>query len=267
MRTLTRHPAREPAGTTIEVRPLDFDDPTVWSRAAGATTLYNTYWVRFAHGSRPRECGRELAHALLAAKRAGVRSCARHDLHPPRLAVPVLWGKAMERALAETGSPIVVRPSVLFDDDGVLLNNIAWLLRRLPVFAIGGRGAYRSTHPRRRPCAPVPGRGGRDTAPDAVGPERPTFTELAVHPRRVGSRARLIHVPRHRPPVGPSPRARPARRAADRRRVPSMAAGLADSDGRRPARPPFRRGWRARPVGRRYENELGRHFDVTAAMP
>ena len=31
----------------------------------------------------------------------------------------------------------VLRPAILFGGDGVLVNNIAWLLRRLPVFAVG----------------------------------------------------------------------------------------------------------------------------------
>ena len=58
---------------------------------------------------------------------------------------PYFRGKALvERALAESGlSYAVLRPAILFGGDGVLINNIAWLLRHLPVFAIGGRGDYR----------------------------------------------------------------------------------------------------------------------------
>jgi NADH dehydrogenase len=58
---------------------------------------------------------------------------------------PYFRGKGLvERALAETGLPYaVLRPAILFGADGVLINNIAWLLRHLPVFAVGGRGDYR----------------------------------------------------------------------------------------------------------------------------
>ena len=52
VRTLTGHPDRAPAGTAIAVRPLDFSDPAgLRESLAGAHTLYNTYWVRFAHGA------------------------------------------------------------------------------------------------------------------------------------------------------------------------------------------------------------------------
>src|SRR3954467_13586903 len=51
VRTLTGHPDRAPANTEIEVRPLDFNDPAELSGSMrGGRTLYNTYWVRFAHG-------------------------------------------------------------------------------------------------------------------------------------------------------------------------------------------------------------------------
>lgn len=58
---------------------------------------------------------------------------------------PYFRGKAeVEQALAESGvSYAVLRPAVLFGGDGVLINNIAWLLRRFPVFAVGGTGEYR----------------------------------------------------------------------------------------------------------------------------
>ena len=67
VRTLTGHPDRAPAGTAIAVRPLDFADPAgLRESLAGAHTLYNTYWVRFAHGAISHE-----------ARSATARSCSR----------------------------------------------------------------------------------------------------------------------------------------------------------------------------------------------
>ena len=93
----------------------------------------------------------------------------------------------------------IVRPAILFGGDGVLLNNIAWLLRRLPVFAIGGRGDYRIRGIHVDDLAQLclaKAAETHDSVTDAVGPERPTFTELVGAIRdAVGSRARLVHVP------------------------------------------------------------------------
>ena len=129
----------------------------------GATTLYNTYWVRFPHGRVDHDGGGgELPDAVLRRpprRRAAHR--ARLD-HPPEHHVPYPYfrGKAeVERILAEVGvSYGVLRPAILFGGDGVLLNNIAWLLRRLPVFAVGGTGRLpHPAHPRRRPGPPERG--------------------------------------------------------------------------------------------------------------
>src|SRR5262245_66037929 len=61
VRTLTGHPGRAPRDTPIEVRRLDFGDPTGLAESLrGARTLYNTYWVRFPRGrSEERRVGKE----------------------------------------------------------------------------------------------------------------------------------------------------------------------------------------------------------------
>jgi NADH dehydrogenase len=280
VRTITGHAARAPAGTTIDVHPLDFDDPLgLVSALSGATTLYNTYWVRFAHRMVDHE--RAVANSrtlFLAAKRAGVQRIVHVSItHPSSTSpLPYFRGKALvERALAECDvSYAIVRPAILFGGDGVLLNNIAWLLRRLPVFAIGGRGDYRirgiHVDDLARLCLAKAAE-RHDSVTDAVGPERPTFAELVGAIRDVvGSRARLIHVPGATVPLF----ARVLGLAlhdvlltADEYRA--MAAGLADTDG--PATGPTALSdWltvHGEGLGLRYANELGRHFDVTGAMP
>ena len=140
VRTVTGHPDRGVGHPDIEVRPLDFDDQLgLVESLRGATTLYNTYWVRFAH----RQIDHELAVAnsrtlFLAAKRAGVQRIVHISITNPSIESPFPYfkGKALvERALAESDvSYAVLRPAILFGGDGVLINNIAWLLRRLPVF-------------------------------------------------------------------------------------------------------------------------------------
>src|SRR5262249_7007341 len=150
VRTLTGHPGRAPAGTPAEIRPLDFAAPDELRQSlAGAHTLYNTYWVRFAHGTVSHESAVANSQALFtAAAAAGVQRIVHVSITNPSLSAADSYfrGKArVEEALAQCGvqSHAIARPAILFGRGGVLLNNIAWLLRRVPVFAIGGSGAYR----------------------------------------------------------------------------------------------------------------------------
>src|SRR5205807_6209416 len=103
-------------------------------------------------------------------------------------------------ALAESGvSYAVLRPAILFGRQGVLLNNIAWLLRRLPLFAVGGRGDFRirGVHVDDLAALAVEqGRASGDVILNAVGPERPTFFELVDQIRTaIGSKARIVRGP------------------------------------------------------------------------
>ena len=149
VRTLTGHPGRAPAGTAIEVRPLDFTDPAGLTESLrGARALVNTYWVRFAHGQVSHEIAVARSRVLFqAAAEAGVRRVVHVSITHPDADSPYPYfrGKAaVEQALADLGLPhTVLRPAILFGGNGVLINNIAWLLRHLPVFAVGGTGEYR----------------------------------------------------------------------------------------------------------------------------
>ena len=205
MRTLTGHPERGDGRSDIEVHGLDFDDPAGLAKTLrGVTTLYNTYWVRFADGSVDHALAVDNSRALFtAARRAGVQKIVHVSiLHASASSpYPYFRGKGVvERALAESELPYaVLRPSVLFDDRGVLLNNIAWLLRRLPVFAVGGDGQYRIRPIHVEDLAVLALEASAwpdDRIVDAVGPERPTFGELVGQIRdAVGSRAHVVRVP------------------------------------------------------------------------
>jgi uncharacterized protein YbjT (DUF2867 family) len=273
VRTITGHPGRASGDSTIEVRPLDFEDQLgLTASLEGATNLYNTYWVRFARGRIDHELAVANSRTLFhAAKRAGVRRIVHVSITHPSLDSPLPYfrGKALvERALAETGvSYGVLRPAILFGGEGVLLNNIAWLLRRLPVFAVGGRGDYRirgiHVDDLARLCVAT-GAEHDDSVTDAVGPERPTFVELVRSIGDVvGSRARIVHVPGSSVPVLSRLLGLWLRDVLlSREEYLGMAAGLADTDG--PATGPTAlSAWLAdhgEGLGRHYANELDRHF-------
>src|ERR1700722_9534170 len=276
VRTLTGHAGRAPAGTAIDVHPLDFDDQLgLVASLSGATTLYNTYWVRFGRRPVDHELAVANSRALFhAAKRAGIQRIVHVSItHPSSTSpLPYFRGKAqVERDLAECDlSYAIVRPAILFGGDGVLLNNIAWLLRRLPVFAIGGRGDYRIRGIHVDDLAQLClAKGGEtdDSVTDAVGPERPTFNEL-IHSVRdaVGSRARIIHLPGAALPV--------FSRALGlvlhdvlltREEYATMARGMADTDGPTTGQTALSTWLDAHrsDLGLRYANELERHFEGT----
>jgi NADH dehydrogenase len=273
VRTLTGHPERARSDSGIDVRPLGFDDPTALTASLeGATTLYNTYWVRFPHGDEDHDRAVANSRTLFhAARRAGVERIVHVSITHPSISSPYGYfrGKAqVERDLAEAGVPYaVLRPATLFGGDGVLLNNIAWLLRHLPVFGVGGKGDYRV-----RPVhiddladlAVVAGAARTDTVTDAVGPERPTFLELVQILRAaVGSRCLIVRVPGALvPPLATllGLVLRDVLLTGEEYRA--MAAGLADTDG--PATGTIAVSeWirtNADSLGRTYANEIDRHF-------
>jgi NADH dehydrogenase len=273
VRTLTGHPGRAPAGTAIEVRPLDFADPAGLTESLrGARTLYNTFWVRFAHGRVSHETAVAQSRVLFqAAAAAGVRRVVHVSITHPSADSPYPYfrGKAaVEQALSDCGlSHAVLRPAILFGGNGVLINNIAWLLRRLPVFAVGGTGEYRirpiHVDDLARLCAQA-GSSAETEVIDAVGPERPTFLDLVrLIKDAVGSRSRVIRVPGSLIP----PAARLLGLALrdtllTAEEYQAMAAGLADTDGPATGETSLTQ-WitdHKGTLGRTYANELTRHF-------
>ncbi len=206
-----------------------------------------------------------------AAKRAEVQRIVHVSITHPSVDSPWPYfrGKALvERALAESEvSYAVLRPAVLFGGDGVLLNNIAWLLRHLPVFAVGGRGDYRIRGIHIDDLAQLcVGRGAErdDSVTDAVGPERPSFVELVASIRDViGSHARIVHVPGMAVPL----LSRLVGLALHdvlltRDEYEAMAAGLADTQGPATGSTALSEWLVAHrdDLGRHYANELQRHF-------
>jgi NADH dehydrogenase len=273
VRTITGHPERRAGDSPIEVRPLDFEDQLgLVASLEGATTLYNTYWVRFAHGQTSHDIAVENSRALFhAARRAGVQRIVHVSITNPSIdsALPYFRGKALvERALAETGvSYAVLRPAILFGGGDVLLNNIAWLLRRLPAFAIGGRGSCRIRGVHVDDLAQLcleKGAERHDSVTDAVGPERPTFVELVGSIKEAtGSSSRLVHVPGAVVPAS----ARILGAALGdvlltRDEYRAMAEGLADTEGPATGETALS-DWLAQhgsTLGLHYANELKRHF-------
>jgi NADH dehydrogenase len=150
VRTLTNKPANgDPLAGRLEVRPLRFDDRTALVESLrGAAAVYNTYWVRFNHRTFSYALAVENTLRLFdAAKSAGVGRVVHVSITNASEQSPVEYfrGKArLERALRDSGQEYaILRPAVLFGQEGILLNNIAWMLRHFPIFGVFGDGRYR----------------------------------------------------------------------------------------------------------------------------
>ena len=273
VRTLTGHPGRAPDGTQIDVRPLDFADSSGLERdLRGAHTLYNTYWVRFGHGSASHATAVANSQTLFAAAaRAGIQRIVHVSIThaDPASPYPYFSGKAaVEAYVRDLGVPYAIaRPAILFGADGVLLNNIAWLLRRLPVFAIGGRGDYRirpiHVDDLARLCLQLAGQPDSVTV-DAVGPDSPTFRDMVLAIRAaVGSRALVVPAPGWAiPPLSAVLGAALHDVLLTREEYGAMADGLADSDAPSTGSTSLTE-WIAghgHELGRSYANELTRHY-------
>lgn len=148
--TLTNSPDRpNPFGPKVAAAAFDFDHPDLLERSlTGVDALVNTYWVRFDHKLFTHAQAVANTKVMFeAAKRAGVRRIVHVSITKPDRAsdLPYFSGKAeLEDALKGLGvSYCILRPTVLFGKEDVLVNNIAWGLRHMPVYGIFGDGQYR----------------------------------------------------------------------------------------------------------------------------
>ena len=210
VRTLTNSPDRDnPFEGAVEARRFHFDDPAgLADSLGGASVLYNTYWVRFNHAGFTQAGAVENTLKLFsAAKEAGVKRVVHVSITNPSEDSPLEYfaGKArLERGLVESGlSYAILRPTVLFGKEDVLINNIAWILRRLPVFGVFGDGGYRLQPIYVDDLAKLAveqGGGTENCIIDAIGPETFTYRELVQQIGRIIGQPRpIISVP---PPIG-----------------------------------------------------------------
>jgi uncharacterized protein YbjT (DUF2867 family) len=275
VRTLTHHPERaHPLRDQVDARRYRFDDPAELARSlAGVGTLYNTYWVRFDHGASTYRNAIESSRLLFAAaRRAGVERIVHVSITNPSPAsrLPYFRGKALvESDLAQSGSPYsIVRPTWLFGGErDVLVNNIAWILRRAPVFPVPGNGRYRvqpvHVEDLARLCVQAAG-DDEDTVIDAAGPEQMRFAgAVALVRSAVGGFAPIVPVPsRLMALAAQGLGALVSDVVLTRDEISGLTSGLLVSHD-----PPLGElafsVWldqHADEIGRRYANELERHF-------
>src|SRR3972149_1816581 len=205
VRTLNGRSEREnPFGHQVKAFPFNFGKPgELTDSLRGAKTLYNTYWIRYPHGQASFDKAVENSKTLIAAaEEAGIRRIVHISITYPSedSPFPYFRGKTLvEKAVIKSKlSYAIIRPTVIFGPEGILINNIAWLLRKFPVFAVFELGDYRLQPVFVEDVAEIAvsaAHQDEDIIIDAVGPEIYTFDELVRFiADRIHSRAKIIHL-------------------------------------------------------------------------
>lgn len=206
VRTLTGHPGREnPIGSAVEVFPYNFEHPDrLRESLRGTSTLINTYWVRFPRGESTFEKAVRNTRTLIeAANDAGVQRIVHVSIANPSADSRLGYyrGKAqLEQAVIDSGlAYTILRPTLIFAVEDILINNIAWFVRHFPVFGIPGDGRYRIRPIYVEDMAKLMAEAvnaGSNAVINAVGPETYTFEELVrLIARCTGRSVSLVHVP------------------------------------------------------------------------
>ena len=275
--TLTNSPDRpDPFGGEVPAIAYNFDRPARLTESLrGVDVLYNTYWVRFNNPAFTHNEAVENTRILFnAAKEAGVKRFVHVSITNPSLDSPLEYfsGKAqLEDALRQTGmSHAILRPAVLFGREDILINNIAWALRRFPVFGIFGDGSYRLQPIYVDDLAALAveqGEKQEDVTIDATGPETFTYRALVETIRTIiGARCLVVGIP---PALGYWASKAIGCLVRDtfitREEIKGLMAGLLCTHSPPTGTTPLTQWARdhADELGRRYASELGRRRDRT----
>lgn len=274
VRTMTGKTPGAGDSDLVEVFSYLFDDfEKMVDALRGASVVYNTYWVRFNHGSNTYDLAVENTKKLIdAAVAAGVRRFVHVSITNPSedSALPYFNGKAiLERYLKESGlSYAILRPTVLFGREDILINNVAWILRRFPVFGMIGDGGYEVQPVYVDDLAELAVRMGEpdeNVVMDAVGPETFKFRDLVSLIRNsIGSKSLIVS-------MKPATALLFARIIGGlvgdvlltRDEVDGLMGGLLVS-GEPPTCPTKFTDWLSRNssrLGRSYSSEIARHYD------
>ena len=204
-------PHPDPFGGTVKRIPYDFGPGALERLLRGVDVLACAYWIR--HDRRPVEHrGPWVSHSTAvtrsgriidAAMAAGVSRLVWTSIANPGLDPDLSYyaGKAaVERRVRDSGLPYaILRPACFFGRGGILVENIVWAARRLPLFPIpaGPRYRIRPIHVGDYAAAVADAVASGDIlVRDVVGPDRVEFDDLVDFAARLtGGRARVVRLP------------------------------------------------------------------------
>ncbi len=143
IRALTNHPKPELFPQhSIPVFPLQFkEEGPLIDFLKGTEVFINTYWIRYPHKEQTHEkAATNIQFLTQCAKRAGIKKIIHLSVSNPseESALSYYKGKAQaEKMIKESGlSYLILRPTLIFGLEDILINNIAWLLHAFPFFVL-----------------------------------------------------------------------------------------------------------------------------------
>lgn len=188
----------------VKAYPFNFDKPEELQKSLqGVKVLYNTYWVRFNHELFQHGTAVENTLKLfVAAKKAGVERIIHVSISNADKSSHLEYfsgkGKLEEALINSKMSYCILRPTVIFGREDILINNIAWVLRKLPVFGVYGKGEYRLQPIHVEDMAEIAVREAQNRENkiiEAIGPETFTYKELVkTIGEIIGKRRKIISV-------------------------------------------------------------------------
>lgn len=188
--TLTNSGNRpNPFGDRLQAFPFNFSNPEkLVESLKGVAVLYITYWVRFNHKMFSHaDAVRNTTTLFESAAKAGVERIIYVSITNPSEDSQLEYFKGkgkLEKILKDLGvSYAILRPAVLFGKEDILINNIAWALRRLPVFGVFGHGRYRLQPIYVDDLAEIAvqeGANRENKIINCIGPETFTYKDLAI---------------------------------------------------------------------------------------
>jgi len=209
VRTLTNAVGRDdPFGGQVEVHPIDFDNhDALVNSLRDAQVLYNTYWVRYKDpkGNYAHDLAvANIRKLFSAAEDAGVKRVVHFSVAHPHKAPDWTYfrGKVEVEEILKSSSLsyAILRPTVFFGGDrDVLINNMAWLIRKFPVFGVFGTGRYHIQPVHISDVARVSadqGENKENIVLDVAGPEKYEYRDyVKLIAKSMGVRRMVIPVP------------------------------------------------------------------------
>ena len=277
VQSITGHPDRpNPFGDQVKMHPFNFEAPEkLRETLQGTDTLFNTYWIRVNYRGRTHEqCAEQTKVMFRAAQEAGVRRIVHISITNPdaQSTLPYFRGKGqLENDLRELGiSHAIIRPTVLYSTEDILLNNIAWTLRTFPMVLLPGNGEY--------PIQPVfvedlakiaveASDSNHSQEIDAVGPEVLSYRDMVSLVRdKIGARCLILPSPKQVTYLAGRILGIMVKDIVlTKDEISGLSAGLLVSKSDQPAPAPTKLSeWleeNATHLGREYASEVGRHYN------